>query len=82
MTQIDDGRLNDVLAAESQELPGQASRALGCFADLTHELARFVVFSEVSEQQVTIASNHRQQIVEIVRDLPPARRPIASIFWA
>src|SRR5262249_31404484 len=64
---VDDTRLKDLLAAEQEQLPRQASRALAGLAYLLEQLARFLLRLLLQHQRGA-AVDHREQVVEVMRD--------------
>jgi hypothetical protein len=71
--EVDRPRLQHLLATEGEELAGEARGAVGRLADLGGVLAARVARGEVFEQQVGVARDGGEDVVEIVRD--PARQP-------
>ena len=68
--QIQDLGLEDLLPAEGQELPGQRGGPLSGLSDLVDVPAHLVVAGETREQELGVAVDDRQQIVEVVGDAP------------
>ncbi len=66
--EIDDARLEDLLAREGEELPGELSGALGGDTDLIEVPAQRIVGGERLERQLTEAGDRGEEIVEVVRD--------------
>ena len=58
----------DLLAAEGQELPGELGGAAGGRLDDLHALALGIVRSQLEEQQLAVAHDDGQEIVEVVSD--------------
>jgi hypothetical protein len=69
LIKIQDRLLNDLLPAKHQELTDKGSRAVRCLLDLL-DLPAIKVSSGAFQQQVAVASNHCEQIVEVVRYSP------------
>ena len=66
--QVEQRRLDDLLAAEGEQLARQARGTRARPLDLRHvDLAR-IVGIEIVQYQVAVPENHGQQIVEVVRD--------------
>ena len=65
---VEDARLEDLLATEREQLPGQRTRPHGGLADLLDVLPVRRVRGPVFEQQIAVAENHGEQVVEVVRD--------------
>ena len=61
-----DARLERLAAAEGQQLVGQLPAALGRAADLLERRALRVLQIAAGQQQVAVAGDHGQQVVEIV----------------
>ena len=80
LVEHDDFRREDLPPAEREQLSGQRRRAIGRVEDLLDVgLERRAV--QLLQQQLGIAADRGQQVVEVVRDA--AREPpIASIFCA
>jgi hypothetical protein len=70
---VHDARLEHLLTAEREELPGEGRGALRGLPYLLDIVSLRIVPAEVFEQQVAIARNHSQQVVEVVRD--PSGQP-------
>ena len=69
-------RLEHLLAAEREQLPRQRARSLGGLADLLDVFPLRLAGGAVLEQQLAVAQDHRQEIIEIVRHAsrqPPHR---------
>ena len=61
-------RLEDLLAAEGQELARQAGRALGRPPDLLHVVGQRVALLQHAPDQVAVAHDDGQEVVEVVGD--------------
>ena len=72
-------RLDDLLAAEHQELAREGSGAVRGLLDLLKFRPVVIGRVKIVQQQIAVARNHCEQVVEIMRH-SPASRPIASIF--
>ena len=70
---VDHLRLEELPAAEGQELARQAGRALRRPADLLHVVGKGVALLEHAPDQVAVAHDHREEVVEVVGD--PAGQP-------
>ena len=68
--QIDDRRLHHLLAAECEQLSGQAGSALGRLHDLRNLVAHGFRQIRLLLEQVRIAQHGCQQVVEVVRHAP------------
>ena len=66
--EVEDARLEHLLAGEREQLAGQVRRALAGPADLRDVLADRVVRRELGEGHVAVAEDRRQQVVEVVGD--------------
>ncbi len=67
--QVDDPRLQHLLPAERQQLPREADGARSAaFQDLGEQLAVRIAGVEAIEHQLAVAVDHREQVVEVVRD--------------
>ena len=76
---VEDPGLQHLLAAEGQELAsGRLPVDWRAGSDSTRRLDR-IVHRHVVEHQIAVAENRREEVVEIVGDVP-ARRLTASIF--
>jgi hypothetical protein len=71
--QIEHARLQDLLAAESQQLLGQSRGPLPGLVDLFQTVPERIARLQPAEQQPAVPVDHRQQVVEVVRH--PARQP-------
>ena len=69
-------RLHDLLAAEGEELPRERSGALGRAPDLLDVGTGADRRAELVEQQIRVAEDRGQDVVEVVRDAAgePAHR--------
>ena len=65
--------MQDLLAAESQQLPGQSRGALSGLVDLFQAVPQRIARLQAAEQQPAVAVDHGQQVVEVVRH--PTRQP-------
>ena len=65
---VEDRRLDDFLAAECQELACQAGSAHAGFLNFRDLDSPLVAGRDVLEQDLAETENHRQEVVEIVRD--------------
>ena len=72
LIQIERPGVEDLLAAVGQQLPRQLRRALARRQDFLDRFALWIGRLQFLEQQMAIAVDHHQQIVEIVRH--PARQ--------
>jgi hypothetical protein len=66
-------RLEQLFAAENEELLGHRAGALGGLADFLDVGARLRVGAKLTHRELGIAGNRRQRVVQIVRDA--AREP-------
>ena len=66
--QVEDTRLEDLPAAECEQLLRQRRSAAAGLPDLLGAFAPRVAFGQLGEQQLAVARDGRQQVVEIVRD--------------
>ncbi len=66
--EIDGLRLEDLLAAEREQLPGEIGGPLRGGLDQVDVLARGVVGPHPHEEQAAPPADHGQQVVEVVRD--------------
>ncbi len=73
LVQVQYSRLQNLLAAECQQLTRQRCRSLRRSTDLLHVAPGQVVGRQLLEQQVRVSEDRRQYVVEIVRDA--ARQP-------
>ena len=71
--EIQHARFEDLLAAEGQQLPGQSRGALSGLVDLHEAGPQRIARAQLAEQQLAVAVDHRQQVVEVVRHA--ARQP-------
>ena len=71
--QVKDARLQDLHAAECQQLARHGNRAVGGFLNLLEASLLKIVGAFAIDQQIAVPANHRQQIIEIVRHA--AREP-------
>jgi hypothetical protein len=60
--QVDDGRLQHLLAAEGEELPRERGCAMGGALDVLEPAPRRVAGSRVVEEQARAADDRRQQV--------------------
>ena len=65
---VDDLRRDDLAAAEHQQLAGERGGAVGGAADLLDVVAHGVVGRELALGEADAGEDHRQQVVEVVRD--------------
>ena len=68
VVEVEDAHLHDLLAAERQQLTGESRGALGGLADLRDIVAAPVGRAKILEQQVGVASDRREDVVEVVGD--------------
>ena len=68
LVQVQHLRLEHLLAAEREELPRQVRRALRRRPDLLDVGAKGLVGLEVAADQLRVAQDDGQQVVEVVRD--------------
>ena len=66
--QINGSALQDLLAAEGKQLPGQAARALGGVHDGLGLLAPNAVALGMKEEQLGAGKDHGQHVVEVMGD--------------
>ena len=66
--ELQDHRLQDLLAAEGRELSGEPGGALARLLDLEHVGALRIVGVHVAQQHLAEPEDGRQQVVEVVRD--------------
>ena len=66
--QVEQRRLDDLLAAEGQQLAGEPGGARARLLDLCDVGLALDRPVEIGQQQLAVAQNHGQQIVEVVRD--------------
>src|SRR5579863_9702012 len=59
-------RVADLFAAESKQLAGQAAGPLRSLQDLGAIHEKFFVARQLRRQQLSISSNHTQQVIEVV----------------
>ena len=64
LVEVDDLRVQDLAAAEREQLPGERGGLPGGARDLRHLLGVAVA----RQQDLGVAGDHRQQVVEVVRD--------------
>ena len=74
VVQVHDLGLEHLLTTERQELAGQAGGTLGRLAHLFYVLPLRIIRGQVLQQQVTVARDHGEQVVEVVRD-PACQSP-------
>ena len=65
--QVDHFRLHHLLPAEGEQLAGEPRRAVGRLADLGDVFSARVGGAQVIQQQVGIAGDRREDVVEVVR---------------
>ncbi len=65
--QIEHLGLEHLLAAEREQLPDQRPRPRPSAVDLDHRLSHRIAGREVAHEQVAVAADHREQVVEVVR---------------
>ena len=75
--QIEGFRLENLLAAIGQELPGQRGGAIGGLADFGRVFGQRTPGGKIAQQQFALADDGRQDAVELVRD---AARPVCRPF--
>ncbi len=68
IVEIDDDRLRHVLAAENEELPGEASRPTSGLLHLGHVLLQLTFGLDGVRKELGVAEDRLQEIVEIVGD--------------
>ena len=68
LVEVDDTRLQHLLAAEREQLPRERGGALRRSPDLPHVAARQIVGRQLFEQQIGVAEDGRQHVVEVVGD--------------
>ena len=66
--EIEHARLQDLFAAESQQLLSQRRGAFSSLVDLFQALPAGIVPVQRAEQHPAVAVNHRQQVIKIVGD--------------
>ena len=66
--QIDDLEVEDLLAAERQELVGEVPGPLGRLDDLLDVGSALVVGTQTEEEDLCVAEDRRQHVVEVVGD--------------
>jgi hypothetical protein len=78
--EVEHAQIEHLLAAEGEELAGEGEAAVGGLDHLLEAVAPAGIGC-VGQQQVAIALNYGEQVVEVVRDAagPP---PAASNFYA
>ena len=64
--EIQHARLQDLLAAEGQQLPGQSRGAFPGLMDLLEVGPQRIARAQVGEQQLAVAVDDGQQVVEVV----------------
>ena len=76
LVKVEDRRLEDLLAAESQQLADEGLRAVRALHDFRQFAAETVITGLDGKSQLRIAADDGQKIVEIVRDTAgqPAER--------
>jgi len=74
--EVQQPRLLDLLAAESQQLSGEPGRALGCLQHVLEPSSRRVALRDLLASQLTVTGDHSQHVVEVVGHTPgqPADR--------
>ena len=70
--QVEDLGLDDLLAAEHQQLPGEVRGSRASAADLLDVAAHGIVALQIHHHQLRVAQDDREQVVEVVRD--PSRQ--------
>ena len=68
VVQVESPRLQDLLATVGKQLAGQARSAIGRLADLCDLLALIRVAARPAKQDLGVAADHGQEVVEVVRD--------------
>jgi hypothetical protein len=66
--QVHGNWLDHFLPAEGQQLPSEAGAALAGFPDLFRIVPQRIFRTQFPGEQRAVAVNHRQQVIEIVRD--------------
>ncbi len=66
--EIDHFRLQQLAAAEGQQLAGECGSALAGFSYFLYFLQERRIISQAIDEQIAIAGNDSQQVVEIMRD--------------
>ena len=66
--QVDDPGSEHLLAAEGQQLAGQRRSAFGGAGDFLGRAAQLRLGAQTFQQELRVARNHHQQIVEVMRD--------------
>ena len=73
LVEVENARLQDLLPAEGQELPGQLRGAFPRLLDLFDVRAHRIGRWHPADEDARVAQDHRQEVVEVVRD--PAGQP-------
>src|SRR5262245_4318416 len=68
LIQIHHSRLKELTPAKGQELPSQIAGPSGVRAHVLYVFAQRSIGSEPLEEQVGVAGNHSQQVIEVVGD--------------
>ena len=68
LVQVDDLRLDNLLAAEGQKLAGEIGGFFGCGLNFVHRFKKRIVASQIHLSQGSIAGDAGQQVVEVVGD--------------
>src|SRR6185369_5011922 len=68
LVEVEQAGLQDLLPAEGQELPGQGRGAMRRAVDLQQIEPPGIPDLQVTQQQLAVADNGGQKVVEIVRD--------------
>ena len=66
--QIHRSGLDDLFAAESQQLAGEIGGALSRLANLLDPLPQWIAGLVLAEQQIAVAVDYRQQVIEVMGD--------------
>ena len=79
--QVEDGRLDDLLPAEREQLSRQRRGARAGLLNLDDVRQPRIAGVGISEEHFAVAEDDGEQVVEVVRH-GARERPMASIFWA
>src|SRR5215472_17487893 len=73
LVEVEHSRLQNLLAAESQQLADQSACTSCCYIDLPQIVLGLLVLLRLAHGKLTVAANHRQQVVEVMGDAPGKR---------
>src|SRR5439155_26733381 len=66
--EVEDFRLDDLLAAEGEELAGEGFAALAGLLDFAQEFALRIGAIEPAQDDLAVAKDDREQVVEVMGD--------------